>query len=71
MGDKKEGASLFRKLPSVDKLLKDPKIAGLEAAAPRPVLLGVIRKIVEDLRGRIQRSEAKESDRDRDGSGTG
>ncbi len=49
--------SEFRSLPSVDKLISDERIKDLEVSYSRPLVVEVVRQVLEDSRLSISRGE--------------
>jgi L-seryl-tRNA(Ser) seleniumtransferase len=61
--DKKE---LLRKIPSVDRLLNTPEIAGLGSQYPRSLIIKAINDVLAELRGSILSGDAASEDIDLD-----
>ncbi len=49
--------SLMARLPKVDQLLADPQMVEAAEAIPRPLILGAVRRVLDELRGRLLAGE--------------
>jgi len=56
--------SEFRSLPSVDKLISDERLKALEPSYPRPLVVEVVRQVLEESRLSISRGEPAPSSDD-------
>ncbi|MDB4444661.1 L-seryl-tRNA(Sec) selenium transferase, partial [bacterium] len=56
--DKKE---MFKKIPSVDRLLNSPDMAGIISAYPRNLILKAINEVLGDIRKEIEKGEGPDA----------
>jgi len=57
----KDKEELYRKIPSVDRLLNSPELIELSAEFPRNLILGAINQVLEEFRKHIENLDSIES----------
>jgi hypothetical protein len=57
----KDKGEIFRKIPSVDRLLNGPELTKISSKFPRNLILRAINQVLEEVREDIQKNDVIES----------